>query len=153
MDNAKIEAVLAQLGRPRRVNRPHRHFDGDYVEAPTGRVAYSAEGFGPTVLLVHGWDGSARDMSDIALALDGDGRRCRLDADPAPAAATPVDRVVVVAAHVAAGLVGVELRVGLGGRFGHHDCHGGGRGLGGAFRRGPGGVPGRCGCQHDELPT
>lgn len=75
MDTAKIEAVLAQLGRPRRVNRPHRHFDGDYVDAPTGRVAYTAEGFGPTVLLVHGWDGSARDMSDIALALDRAGAR------------------------------------------------------------------------------
>ena len=75
MDNAKIEAVLAQLGRPRRVNRPHRHFDGAYVDAPTGRVAYTAEGFGPSILLVHGWDGSARDMSDIALALDRAGAR------------------------------------------------------------------------------
>lgn len=75
MDNAKIEAVLAQLGRPRRVNRPHRHFDGAYVDAPTGRVAYTAEGFGPSVLLVHGWDGSTRDMSDIALALDRAGAR------------------------------------------------------------------------------
>ena len=75
MDNDKIEAVLAQLGRPRRVNRPHRHFDGDYVDAPTGKVAYTAEGFGPAVLLVHGWDGSARDMSDIALALDRAGAR------------------------------------------------------------------------------
>ncbi len=75
MDNEKIEAVLAQLGRPRRVNRPHRQFDGAYVDAPTGRVAYTAEGFGPGVLLVHGWDGSARDMSDIALALDRAGAR------------------------------------------------------------------------------
>ncbi len=75
MDTAKIEAVLAQFGRPRRVNRPHRHFDGDFVDAPTGKVAYTTEGFGPTVLLVHGWDGSARDMSDIALALDRAGAR------------------------------------------------------------------------------
>lgn len=75
MDLQKIEAVLAQLGRPRRVNRPHRHFDGAYVDAPSGRVAYTAEGFGPSVLLVHGWDGSARDMSDIALALDRAGAR------------------------------------------------------------------------------
>jgi pimeloyl-ACP methyl ester carboxylesterase len=52
------------------VNRPHRHFDGAFVDAPTGKVAYTAEGFGTPVLLVHGWDGSARDMSDIALALD-----------------------------------------------------------------------------------
>ena len=75
MDNAKVEAVLAQLGRPRRVNRPHRHFDGDFIDAPTGKVAYTAEGFGPAVLLVHGWDGSARDLSDIALALDRAGAR------------------------------------------------------------------------------
>lgn len=75
MDNEKIEAVLAQMGRPRRVNRPHRHFDGQYVDAPTGKVAYTVEGFGPTVLLVHGWDGSARDLSDIALALDRAGAR------------------------------------------------------------------------------
>lgn len=75
MDNEKIEAVLAQLGRPRRVIRPHRHFDGAFAQAPSGRVAYTAEGFGPAVLLVHGWDGSARDMADIALALDRAGAR------------------------------------------------------------------------------
>lgn len=75
MDNAKIEAVLAQMGRPRKVMRPHQHFDGEYVTAPTGKIAYTAEGFGPNVLLVHGWDGSRRDLADIALALDRAGGR------------------------------------------------------------------------------
>ncbi len=75
MDETRIAAVQAMLGRPRRVNRPHRHFDGNYVDAPTGRVAYTAEGFGPAVLLVHGWDGSPRDMSDIAAALERAGAR------------------------------------------------------------------------------
>ena len=31
MDEEKIAAVMAQMGRPRRVPRPHRHFDGDYA--------------------------------------------------------------------------------------------------------------------------
>ncbi len=75
MDEAKIEAVLAQMGRPRRVPRPHRHFDGAYVEAPTGKVAYTAEGVGPVVLLVHGWDGSPRDLQDIATGLARAGAR------------------------------------------------------------------------------
>lgn len=69
MDEEKIAAVMAQLGKPRKVPRPHRHFDGEYVQAPTGKVAYTAEGAGPVVLLVHGWDGSPRDMQDIATAL------------------------------------------------------------------------------------
>ncbi len=75
MDPAKVEAVLANMGRPKRVPRPHRHFDGEYVDAPTGRVAYTVEGGGPAVLLVHGWEGSPRDMSDIAAALSRAGAR------------------------------------------------------------------------------
>jgi len=75
MDEEKITAVMAQLGRPRRVPRPHRHFDGDYAEAPGGRVAYTAEGAGPAVLLVHGWDGSPRDMQDLSTALARAGAR------------------------------------------------------------------------------
>lgn len=69
IDEAKIAAVMAQMGKPRRVPRPHRHFDGEYVSGPTGKVAYTAEGAGPAVLLVHGWDGSPRDMQDIGAAL------------------------------------------------------------------------------------
>jgi pimeloyl-ACP methyl ester carboxylesterase len=69
MNEEKIAAVMAQMGRPKRVPRPHRHFDGAYAEAPSGKIAYTAEGQGPAVLLVHGWDGSPRDMSDIAAAL------------------------------------------------------------------------------------
>ncbi len=75
MDEEKIAAVMAQMGRPRRVPRPHRHFDGDYADTPGGRVAYTAEGAGPGVLLVHGWDGSPRDMQDIAAALSRAGAR------------------------------------------------------------------------------
>lgn len=75
MDEAKITEVLASMGRPTKVKRPHLHFDGEYVTAPTGKVAYTAEGFGPGVLLVHGWDGSPRDMADIATALDRSGAR------------------------------------------------------------------------------
>jgi len=75
IDNDKIETVLAQMGRPKKVPRPHRHFDGEYVEAATGKVAYTAEGVGPVVLLVHGWDGSARDLQDIATALSRAGAR------------------------------------------------------------------------------
>ncbi|MFO1235916.1 MAG: alpha/beta hydrolase [Alphaproteobacteria bacterium] len=75
MDEEKIAAVMAQMGRPRRVPRPHRHFDGDYADTPGGRVAYTAEGAGPAVLLVHGWDGSPRDMQDIAAALSRAGAR------------------------------------------------------------------------------
>ncbi|BCW87164.1 hypothetical protein sos41_02910 [Alphaproteobacteria bacterium SO-S41] len=69
MDEEKIAGVMAQIGRPRKVPRPHRHFDGEYVSAPTGKVAYTAEGAGPVVLLVHGWDGSPRDLQDIATGL------------------------------------------------------------------------------------
>lgn len=69
MDEEKIAGILAQLGRPKRVPRPHRHFDGEFVDGPTGKIAYKAEGVGPVVLLVHGWDGSVRDMQDIANAL------------------------------------------------------------------------------------
>lgn len=75
MDFDKIDAVMAQMGRPRKVQRPHQHFDGAYVAAPTGRVAYTAEGAGPVVLLVHGWDGSPRDMADIAAGLQRAGAR------------------------------------------------------------------------------
>lgn len=75
MDEAKIAAVMAQLGRPKKVVRPHRHFEGEYVEAPSGKVAYTAEGAGPVVLLVHGWEGSPRDMQDIATALARAGAR------------------------------------------------------------------------------
>lgn len=75
MDEEKIAAVLAQMGRPRKVPRPHRHFDGEFAEAPTGKVAYTVEGAGPTVLLVHGWDGSPRDLQDIATALLRSGAR------------------------------------------------------------------------------
>ncbi|MCC6917744.1 MAG: alpha/beta hydrolase [Alphaproteobacteria bacterium] len=75
IDNEKIEAVLAQMGRPKKVPRPHRHFDGEYVDAPTGKIAYTAEGIGPVVLLVHGWDGSPRDLQDIATALSRAGAR------------------------------------------------------------------------------
>ena len=69
MDEAKIAGFLAQMGKPKRVPRPHRHFNGEYVDAPSGKVAYTAEGVGPVVLLVHGWDGSARDLQDIQTAL------------------------------------------------------------------------------------
>lgn len=75
MDNERIEAILAQMGRPRRPPRPHLHFDGETVQSSSGRIAYTASGFGLPVLLVHGWDGSPRDMQDIASALERDGAR------------------------------------------------------------------------------
>ena len=75
MDEDKIAGVLAQMGRPRRVQRPHRHFDCEYASGTLGRIAYTAEGFGPAVLLVHGWDGSPRDMADIATSLSRSGAR------------------------------------------------------------------------------
>lgn len=75
MDQAKIDAVLSQMGRPRKVMRPHLRHDGDYADGPLGKVAYTVRGAGPGVLLVHGWDGSPRDMSDLAGAFEQNGAR------------------------------------------------------------------------------
>jgi len=80
MDEDKIAGVLAQMGRPRRVVRPHLRFDGDYAEASPGRVAWTREGAGLPVLFVHGWDGSPRDFSTlIPLAVQAGGESIALD--------------------------------------------------------------------------
>lgn len=40
-----------------------------WLHARTGRIAAARAGHGPAVLLVHGWEGQARDMQTLAVAL------------------------------------------------------------------------------------
>ncbi len=70
-----LSQVLAQMGRPKRVVRPHQRFDGDLLETPHGRIAFESEGHGLPVLLVHGWEGSPRDFSQLKPALIQSGAR------------------------------------------------------------------------------
>ncbi|HRE60127.1 MAG TPA: alpha/beta fold hydrolase [Micropepsaceae bacterium] len=70
-----LAEVLARMGRPKRVVRPHQRFEGDYLETPQGRIAYESEGHGLPVLLVHGWEGSPRDFSHLKPALVQAGAR------------------------------------------------------------------------------
>lgn len=70
-----LAEVLSRMGRPKRVVRPHQRFEGEYLETPNGRIAYESEGHGVPVLLVHGWEGSPRDFSQLKPALIQAGAR------------------------------------------------------------------------------
>lgn len=72
----RIEAILAQLGRPGEIRRhPATLSRLSYCEGPTGRIAYEEEGEGPLVLFVHGWQGSPRDFSSLMPAFQNAGAR------------------------------------------------------------------------------
>lgn len=60
-----------------------------YPELTTGRIALWSWGRGPTVLLVHGWSGSAADMAPLAAELVRTGRRAVLFDMPGHGDATP----------------------------------------------------------------
>ncbi|MGH7658924.1 MAG: alpha/beta fold hydrolase, partial [Gemmatimonadales bacterium] len=50
----------------------------EMLDGPTGPIPLWVQGSGPTVLLVHGWQGSAADMVPLGLALAGQGFRAAL---------------------------------------------------------------------------
>lgn len=64
--------ILAVLGRPRRQRRAPVG-DQDWLEGPAGRMAYERHGMGPAVLLVHGWESSAREWTSLVPALTAAG--------------------------------------------------------------------------------
>lgn len=66
MTSISIEEFLSQLGKPGKIRRhPATMASLEYVDAPTGRIAYEVAGAGPSVLIVHGWQGSPRDFSTL----------------------------------------------------------------------------------------
>lgn len=75
MTDSRIDEILAALGRPGRVFRHPAPRDLAFVATPSGRMAYEAEGAGPAVLLVHGWQGGARDFAALKLLLHEAGAR------------------------------------------------------------------------------
>ena len=81
----------AELLPERAMERRAGESEAAYPELATGRIPLWSWGRGPTVLLVHGWSGSAADMAPIAAELVRAGRRAVLfdmpghgSADPAP---------------------------------------------------------------------
>jgi pimeloyl-ACP methyl ester carboxylesterase len=64
-----INAIAEKLGRPTRVRRPPGPADLEFVEGRLGKVAYTTEGAGASVLIVHGWEGGPRDFSSMVPAI------------------------------------------------------------------------------------
>lgn len=73
-DPAEVANAFMTPRRPQRV-RPLLLEDGEtlWVTTPEGEVALQRAGSGPQVLLVHGWEGQAADLSAFASALLGAG--------------------------------------------------------------------------------
>ncbi|HEY1057736.1 MAG TPA: alpha/beta hydrolase [Limnobacter sp.] len=62
-----LKATLGDLGVPVR-----------HLEWTGGKLAYAVLGFGPVVVLTHGWEGAASDLKPIAATLVEAGYRCVL---------------------------------------------------------------------------
>lgn len=60
-----INAIADKIGRPTRVRRPPGPAELDYIDGKLGKIAYTVEGAGPGVLIVHGWEGGPRDFSTL----------------------------------------------------------------------------------------
>lgn len=75
-----------------------------YVELSTGRIPLWSWGTGPTVLLIHGWSGSAADMAAIAAALVEGGYRAVLFDMPGHGSAAPAPANLLVYLRTVAAL-------------------------------------------------
>ena len=79
----------AELLPERAMQRRAGESEAAHPELPTGRVALWSWGRGPTVLLVHGWSGSASDMAPMAAELVRAGYRTVLFDMPGHGGSSP----------------------------------------------------------------
>ncbi|NWH08198.1 MAG: alpha/beta fold hydrolase [Alphaproteobacteria bacterium] len=72
----RIDELLATLGKPRRQRRlPPAMVGLSEMTLPSGRLFYEVHGEGPPVLLVHGWESSAREFSSMIPEIEKAGAR------------------------------------------------------------------------------
>src|SRR5215471_6132777 len=71
----QIVRLWATPARTRRSAHRARATPPWWIASGTSRIAVYSEGWGPTVLLAHGWSGNAHDMQTIADELRGRGFR------------------------------------------------------------------------------
>lgn len=79
----------AELLPERSMERRAGENEPAYPELSTGRIAVWSWGRGPTVLLVHGWSGSASDMAPLAAELVRAGHRALLFDMPGHGSSSP----------------------------------------------------------------